>query len=101
MPVETADDRALLLADFGVSATFTPSGGVGSAVTGILDNDYEAVDAGGSVSFAVTRPRFVCRTADIPAAAEGDTLAVSGVTYVIRVVMPDGTGMTELMLEKP
>lgn len=101
MPVETADDRALLLADFGVSATFTPAGGTGAAVTGIVDNDYEAVDAGGSVSFAVTRPRFVCRTADISGAAEGDALAIDGVTYTIRVVMPDGTGMTELMLEKP
>lgn len=101
MAVETADDRALLLADFGETATFTPSGGAGVSVTGILDNDYEAVDAGGSVSFAVTRPRFVCRSSDIPAAADGDTLTIGGVAYTIRVVMPDGTGMTELMLEKP
>jgi cation/acetate symporter len=32
--------------------------------------------------------------------AEGDALTVSGTAYTIRVVEPDGTGVTRLMLEK-
>jgi hypothetical protein len=99
MAVETALEREILLADFGVSASYTPAGGSSSTITGILENEYEAVDAGGTVSFAVQRPRFICRSADVSSAAEGDALSISGVSYIVRVVMPDGTGITELMLE--
>jgi len=99
MAIETAVEREIMLADFGVAATFTPAAGGGGSIVGILDNDYEAADIGGSVSFAVSRPRFTCRTADVANAADGDSLVVEGINYVIRVVMNDGTGMTELMLE--
>jgi len=102
MAVETADDRLILLADFGVAATFTPAGGGAStALTVIFDNAYEAVDVGGGSTFAVTQPRVTARTADVSGATEGATLAIGGVTYTIRVVMPDGTGITEMMLEAP
>ena len=47
MAVETADDRLILLADFGVAATFTPAGGGAStALTVIFDNAYEALTLG-------------------------------------------------------
>lgn len=101
MAVETADDRLILLADFGEAATFTPVGGTASSITVIFDNAYEAVDVGGGSTFAVTQPRVTARTADVPGATEGATLAIGGVTYTIRVVMPDGTGITEMMLEAP
>ena len=102
MPVETADDRLIMLADFGVAASFTPAGGgAPSAITVIFDNAYEAVDAGGGSTFAVTQPHVTARTADVSGATEGATLAIDGVTYTIRVVMPDGTGITEMMLEAP
>jgi len=97
--VETADDRALLLADFGVTATYTPSGGASSSITVIFDNEFIPVDTGASVSFAMRQPKALARSADIPNVAEGDILVVNSTTYVIRIVMPDGTGMTELMLE--
>jgi len=100
MPVETADDRLYMLADFGEAVTYTPTGGAESSVTAIFDNGYEAVDAGGGVSFAMQQPRLTCRTSDVPNAAEGDAVVVGGVSYKIAIVMPDGTGITELMLEK-
>jgi hypothetical protein len=100
MAVETADDRLVMLADFGVTATYTPVGGQASSVVGIFDNAYEAVDAGGNVPIALTQPHFTCRTADVPNAADGDALVVSGVSYIIRVVMQDGTGISDLLLEK-
>jgi hypothetical protein len=99
MAVETQDDRSYLLADFGVSATYTPVGGSATTITGIIDNAYEEVDSGGSVAFAMTRPRFTCRTADLAGISEGATMVVDGASYVIRVHMPDGTGISELMLE--
>jgi hypothetical protein len=99
MAVETPDDRSYLLADFGVSVTYTPVGGSASTLTGIIDNAYEQVDPGGSVSFAMTRPRLTCRTADLPNISEGATMVIDSVNYVVRVHMPDGTGFSELMLE--
>ena len=50
MAVETNDDRTALLADFGVSATYTPTGGSASTITGIFDNDVQEVDAGGTAT---------------------------------------------------
>ena len=99
MTVELAADRLALLADFGVSASFTPSGGVASTITVIFDNDFEAVE-GGSVQFATTEPQVMCRTADVSGAAQGDAMVISSVNYTVQVVMDDGTGMTQLMLSE-
>lgn len=102
MAVETADDRAIFIGtdDFGVVATYTPSGGAASTVNGIFDNDFIEIDAGGGVGVAMQQPRFHCRTADVSNAAEGDALVVNTVSYIIRIVQDDGTGMTMLVLEK-
>jgi hypothetical protein len=101
MAVESADDRAIFvgLNDFGTSATFTHSG-TSATVSGIFDNDFVEVDAGGGVPFAMQQPRFVCRTSDVSNAVEDDTLVISAVTYKIKVRQDDGTGMTTLLLEK-
>jgi len=102
MAVESADDRAIFFGtdDFGSAATYTPSGGSASTVNGIFDNEIVEIEAGGSVTMAVRQPRFLCRTADISAAADGDALTVNSTAYTIRVVDHDGTGMTTLELEK-
>jgi len=69
-------------------------------VNGIFDNDFVEVDAGGGVGIALQQPRFVCRTADVSTASEGDATVISPVNYTIRIVQDDGTGMTTLVLEK-
>jgi hypothetical protein len=99
MPVETADDRAIILADFGESVTFMPEVGANATITAIFDNAYEAVDAGGSVEYQMVQPRLTVRTQDIPNIEEGDGFTVRGETYIVRVIMADGTGITELALE--
>tara|TARA_R100000808_G_scaffold155_1_gene1099 strand:+ start:6272 stop:6577 length:306 start_codon:yes stop_codon:yes gene_type:complete len=99
MAVETSDDRKYLLADFGVVALYTPVGGAQVSITVIFDNEYEAVDAGGSVAFAMQLPKILCRSADVTGVSEGAAIVIDGTSYVVRVIMPDGTGMTELMLE--
>ena len=102
MAVESLDDLAVFISvdDFGVAATYTPTGGSASTVNGIFDNDIIEVDAGGNVPMAVRQPRFLCRTNDVSDAAEGDALVVNATNYTIRVVDHDGTGMTVLALEK-
>jgi len=100
MPVETANDRIAFLADFGVVATYNPVSGESSTVKVIFDTDFQEADAGGSITFAIEIPRAIGKTADFASAIEGDSLVISGTTYTILVVMPDGQGMTELRLEK-
>tara|TARA_R100000541_G_scaffold35435_1_gene43696 strand:- start:108 stop:413 length:306 start_codon:yes stop_codon:yes gene_type:complete len=99
MPVETATDRAIILSDFGLTATYTPVGGAAKSITVIFDNDYYSADGSGSVAFAMTQPKAQARTLDLTGVVEGASLVIEGVSYIIRVVMPDGTGMTEVMLE--
>ena len=102
MAVESAADRAIFfdVDDFGTAASYTPSGGSAATVNGIFDNDFVEVDAGGGVGIALQQPRFLCRTADVSSAAEGDALVVSAVNYTVRIVQDDGTGITTLVLEK-
>jgi len=102
MAVENADDRAIFfdVDDFGVAATYTPSGGSAVTVNGIFDHEYFAADAGGSVAVAIEQPRFLCRTADVASAAEDDALTVNATNYTIKVVEDDGTGITNLVLEE-
>ena len=102
MAVESLDDLAVFVGinDFGVAATYTPTGGSASTVNGIFDNDIVEVDAGGNIPMAVRQPRFLCRTNDVSSAVEGDALVVNSTNYTIRVVDHDGTGMTTLALEK-
>lgn len=102
MAVETLADLAVFVDvdDFGVAATYTPTGGSATTVNGIFDNDIVEVDAGGNIPMAVRQPRFLCRTNDVSDAAEGDALVVNSTNYTIRVVDHDGTGMTNLALEK-
>ena len=52
MAVETADDRLLMLTDFGIDVSYTLQGGSAVTYKAIVDNDYEGVQAGGTVAFA-------------------------------------------------
>ena len=99
MAVESASDRLIMLSDFGEAILYTPINGAQVSITGIFDKTYEAVDAGGSVSFAVEQPRVTARTTDVPAAAEGDAMIIRSQNYKVAIVMADGTGITEFALE--
>lgn len=100
MTVETAADRAALLKDFGVDVTFDSQTKSAKTVKGILDNIYQEIEAGGTVGISMQQPRLFCATSDISGAVENDIIKIGSTTYKIRVVMSDGIGMTELVLEK-
>jgi archaellum component FlaF (FlaF/FlaG flagellin family) len=104
MAVETLDDRKVLLADFGVACTGSPTGGGSVSFTAIYDAQHALEEAGGFVAFSLDQPRLTCVTSEVSTLAEGDTVTVPvdavNTDYTIRVVMPDGTGITELALEK-
>ena len=82
----------------GIAGTYTPAGGSASTVNGIFNNVYFEIP-GGETSIEGKNATFNCRTSDISSVAHGDTLAVSGTTYTVRGIQPDGTGATTLVLE--
>jgi len=104
MSIETLDDRKVLLADFGVACTGSPTGGGSVSFKAIYDAQHALEEAGGFVAFSLDQPRLTCVTSEVSTLAEGDTVTVPvdsvNTNYTIRVVMPDGTGITELALEK-
>lgn len=104
MAIESAADRLAFLSadDFGSAATYAPTGG-GSASTvyGIFDDEYVQTDLDAPAPVSGTSPRFTCRTADLTGGgAYDDTLTIGSTVYKVRVIRPDGTGMTTLWLEK-
>lgn len=102
MAVETATELAIFfdVDDFGTAATYTPDGGAASTVNGIFDDPQASRNATDLLDITIPAPQFVCRTSDVSSVAEGDALVVNSVSYTIRVVLTDGTGVTTLLLEK-
>ena len=104
MAVETDAFRSIMLSDFGQTVTLTPISGSQSTFMAIFDAQHMFEEVGGSVAFSVQQPKLTCRTTDVSAVVEGDSVALavegSNKTYKVRASMPDGTGFTELQLEE-
>jgi len=101
MALETASDLSAFFDTdaHGVSATFTPSGGSASTINVIFNNEYELIDVGG-VGVESSAPVVTCKSSDLTGIAQGDQFVISSITYKARIVRPDGTGITEIVLEK-
>ena len=101
MAVESDTERAIFFDtdEFGSSATFTDvSAGTSSTVKGIFDKDQQEIIGDSEVGLIEDVPKFHCKTSDVSSAVFDDTLAVNSVTYKIKKIEPDGTGMTVLHL---
>jgi hypothetical protein len=86
--------------DFAEVATYTRVGGNAVSVTGIFDEPQASRNATDLIDITIPSPQFVCRTADVPLAADGDAIVIRTVSYTVRVVLTDGTGVSTLILEK-
>lgn len=80
-------------ADFAVAASLD-----GVAVKAIFDNNYE-LGSVGPFGMSGTQPMLTLSTADVPANPIGKSAVVNGVAYAIAVHQPDGTGVSQLLLE--
>ena len=69
-----------------------------STISALLKNEYSLEDVGGEVGVETSTPVAIVRTSDVPNVVQSDTLAISGTTYTIVEVQPDGEGMTNLRL---
>ena len=96
----TADLNAYFDTDaHGSTVTYTPSGGSASTINGILNNEFELVDIG-DVGVESNIPILTVKTSDVSSVAQGDTFVIDSVTYKSVIIRPDGTGITEIVLEK-
>ena len=85
------EDFTRYLVDFGQAATLD-----GVAVRGIFD-EPAGNELGG---IAATEPQFQVPTVQVPPAPMGKTLLVSQGGFVVREHLPDGTGMSLLLLTR-
>jgi|TARA_Y100000294_G_scaffold139889_1_gene133521 hypothetical protein len=100
MAIETDTERAIFFDtdDFAKSATFTDvSASSSSTVKGIFDK--ESIEQSvGEAGLIEEVPVFTCKSSDVSDATFDDTFVIDTVTYYIKEILPDGTGMTRFTL---
>lgn len=79
--------------DFATSVTLA-----GATVLAIFDDAHE-VGSVGSVGMAASQPMLTLRTSDVPADAVGAAVVVGSAAYQVAEHRPDGTGVSQLLLE--
>lgn len=94
--IDLNDDLTAMFSTDDFGQTFTHSSG---SFVGIFDEPMEDIDAGGGVPFLLTQPRITAKTIDLTGVTVGTTLTSGGNSYKVRVVLPDGTGVTVLAVE--
>jgi hypothetical protein len=96
--IESSSDLAGFfdIDEFGVAATYNG----GSTVNGIFENEYFDGLDGAGIPIETSQPRFSCATSDVSGASHGDTLLISGTTYNVVGVQPDGSSVTVFLLEE-
>ena len=93
MTIESAADRLAFLSDWD-TAVWNGT----TTVSGLFNNGFVAAQDG-QIGVESAGPTFTCRSADVSGLVHGHTLLIDSVTYVVRGHQPDGTGMTEIVLE--
>ena len=100
MAIESDTERTIFFDtdDFAKSATFADvSAGTSSTVKGIFDK--ESVEQSvGEAGLIEEVPFFTCKSSDVSDATFNDTFVIDTVTYYIKEILPDGTGVTKFTL---
>jgi len=72
----------------------------GTLVLGVFDDEDNEVQMGDGTIRVMRQCSFTGRAEDFPDIAEGQTVVIDAVTYVIHSWMDDGTGMIDIEMEK-
>lgn len=89
--IETDADRLALVRDLGEKVYID-----NCAYYGVFENEYlEDLDGPGVSS---SSPMLTVRSSDVASVVPGSTVIRDSVTYTVREVEPDGTGITLLRL---
>lgn len=89
-----AEDLSIFIADFGDAGTLA-----GQPVRGIFDAPA-ATPGLGEFAAAASEPQYQLPTTSVPASPRGATLVVPQGSFKVREHLPDGTGMSLLLLTK-
>lgn len=84
------------LAMFGELVTI----GFTTGIRATFDEPYAHASVG-DAGMASSDPALTLATADVPALPVGKPVVVRGLDYTITAHMPDGFGLSRLVLEKP
>lgn len=92
MALESTADRLAYMSAFGVPAVVN-----GVSIVAIFDNEYSEL-----LNVSTSSPTLICVSSDIPNVDYGQTVVVSSASFsgTVRVVMPDGNGITTLQLAR-
>jgi len=96
MPMTENNEDFLNTEEHATLALFGPSS---TPIKGIFENAYLTAEVGGSVPISGRTPVFYTPESYVPA-PKGKLLVVGGANYTIMFSEPDGTGWTNLILEK-
>jgi len=86
------------VSEHGTSANYTPSGGSASSITVIFRHDYFLEDVG-NVGVETQQAVITVQTSKVPGIAHGDLIEIDSTNYNVVGVRPDGTGISEIVLE--
>lgn len=86
----------------GVSVIYTPTVEAPVTVTGMFDERYVLVDAGGEAGVELIAPAVWLDVADLPVHPDDDdpTITIDGTDYTVVERKPDGLGTIRLILHK-
>lgn len=84
---------------FTMTATYTGSGAAAKSITIIFDAPFQLTSAQG-IEYQNAEPQCLCRTSDVSDANDQATILINTITYKVREVQPDGTGITRLILTR-
>lgn len=102
MTVESPEDRAQFLLDFGVATTWSRDGVPQEAFLAVFDRPSLLVEQA-EITLIDRDASLLARESDLPdGAAEGDPIAVAGESqaYKCRNIRPDGSGFAIVDLKK-
>lgn len=98
--LESDSRRLKQLTRLGEDVVYTPSAGAPVTIKAIFEADREVIEVINGIQTIGYKPFAECRTSDLTGTIRGGTIVVNSTTYTIREVTPDGTGMTDLILEQ-
>lgn len=86
------------VSEHGTAANYTPSGSSASSITVIFRHDYYLEDVG-NVGVETQQAVITVQTSKVPGIAHGDLIEIDSTNYNVVGVRPDGTGISEIVLE--
>lgn len=72
----------------------------GVSVRAIFDNEFGTTFSTTGAEIKTVEPRLQVRTLDLPANVRGTNLVLDGVNYKVISHQPDGSGWSQLIIER-